>query len=135
VNWRMSFGESVGVNELVGKGTEGFRARQIIRLASGARSWSKAFRARAVDLWQRTRGLKRGSRRLRLCESLPLGDRRFVAVVEFDEERFLVGGTSSSLVLLSRLGTVCAETHPESEPAISWKAPAMTIRNGSIEIC
>jgi len=44
------------------------------------------------------------SRRLRLCESLPLGEHRFVAVVEFDGESFLVGGTSASLVLLARLG-------------------------------
>ncbi len=41
---------------------------------------------------------------LRLCESLPLGERRFVAVVEFEDLRFLLGGTSSSLVLLARLG-------------------------------
>lgn len=40
---------------------------------------------------------------LRLRESLPLGERRFVAVVEFERARFLVGGTPSSLVLLSRL--------------------------------
>lgn len=46
---------------------------------------------------------RRESRRLRLCESLPLGERRFVAVIEFDAARFLVGGTPSSLVLLSRL--------------------------------
>jgi flagellar biogenesis protein FliO len=43
-------------------------------------------------------------RRLRLCESLPLGERRFVAVVEFERVRFLVGGTSASLVLLAQLG-------------------------------
>ncbi len=42
-------------------------------------------------------------RRLRLAETLPLGDRRFVAVVEFDGSRFLLGGTASSLVLLARL--------------------------------
>jgi flagellar biogenesis protein FliO len=47
----------------------------------------------------------RGShpRRLRLAETLPLGERRFVAVLEFEEFRFLVGGTGSSLVLLARL--------------------------------
>jgi Flagellar biosynthesis protein, FliO len=45
----------------------------------------------------------RAPRRLRLCESLPLGERRFVAVVEFESSRFLVGGTSASLVLLARL--------------------------------
>jgi flagellar biogenesis protein FliO len=46
---------------------------------------------------------RRSPRRLRLCESLPLGDRRFVAVVEFEQSRFLLGGTAASLVLLARL--------------------------------
>jgi hypothetical protein len=46
---------------------------------------------------------RRAPRRLRLCESLALGERRFVAVVEFETARFLVGGTPSSVVLLSRL--------------------------------
>jgi Flagellar biosynthesis protein, FliO len=67
----------------------------------GARLW-----------WQRLVGFvqpllrlgRRPPRRLRLCESLPLGERRFVAVVEFDRARFLVGGTTASLVLLARLG-------------------------------
>jgi len=40
---------------------------------------------------------------LRLCESLPLGDRRFVAVVEYASSRFLLGGTPTSLVLLAKL--------------------------------
>lgn len=51
----------------------------------------------------RTISLPRHAKRLRLVETLGLGDRRFVAVVEFDQFRFLVGGTSSSLVLLSDL--------------------------------
>ena len=46
---------------------------------------------------------ERRQRHLHLCESLPLGDRRFVAVIEFEKARFLVGGTSGSLSLLSRL--------------------------------
>jgi flagellar biogenesis protein FliO len=55
-------------------------------------------------LWENFRQLKqRRTRDLRLCESLSLGDRRFVAVVEFANSRFLVGGTSASLVLLARL--------------------------------
>jgi len=45
----------------------------------------------------------RTAKRLRLCETLPLGERRFVAVVEFENERFLLGGTASSLALLARL--------------------------------
>jgi flagellar biogenesis protein FliO len=58
----------------------------------------------ALSWWQSLlRISRRAPRRLRLCESLPLGDRRFVAVVEFDQARFLVGGTPASLVLLARL--------------------------------
>lgn len=65
---------------------------------------SRPFGRRVLALWERFLRLsRRAPRRLRLCESLPLGERRFVAVVEFDESRFLVGGTPSSLVLLSRL--------------------------------
>ena len=65
---------------------------------------SRPFGRRVIALWERVlRFSQRPPRRLRLCESLPLGERRFVAVVEFDQSRFLVGGTSSSLVLLSRL--------------------------------
>jgi len=68
-------------------------------------------RASHRNLWQRVLVLferavrlsSRAPRRLRLCESLPLGERRFVAVVEFESARFLVGGTSASLVLLARL--------------------------------
>ena len=62
-----------------------------------------------LDLWRRLRACwkrlrrwsQRAPRRLRLCDSLPLGERRFVAVVEFESARFLLGGTSSSLVLLA----------------------------------
>ena len=43
-------------------------------------------------------------RRLRLCETLSLGERRFVAVIEFETERFLVGGGTGSVNLLARLG-------------------------------
>jgi flagellar biogenesis protein FliO len=55
--------------------------------------------------WKRLLRLRlRPPRSLRLCESLPLGERRFVAVVEFERSRFLVGGTSTSMVLLAQLG-------------------------------
>jgi len=59
---------------------------------------------------------RRAPRRLRLCESLQLGERRFVAVVEFDAARFLVGGTPSSLVLLSRLPDLWKPPDDENVP-------------------
>lgn len=56
-----------------------------------------------VFLQRLLRLAERPPRRLRLSESLALGERRFVAVIEFEQRRFLVGGTSQSLVLLAKL--------------------------------
>ena len=65
------------------------------------------------NIWQWTRrAVKvRKTRRLRVCETLSLGERRFLAVIEFDRQEFLVGGTGNSLTLLARLqeGTVITE--------------------------
>jgi len=47
--------------------------------------------------------LLRPERHLRLCETLSLGQRGFLAVVRFEEQRFLVGGTNQSLALLAEL--------------------------------
>jgi len=44
------------------------------------------------------------TKRLRVCESVSLGEKRFVAVIEVDGEQFLVGGASSSVATLARLG-------------------------------
>ena len=41
---------------------------------------------------------------LRLSETLQLGERRFLAVVEFQQQKFLIGGTASSVCLLAELG-------------------------------
>jgi flagellar biogenesis protein FliO len=46
---------------------------------------------------------RRPVRKLFLCERLALGEQRFVAVVEFERRRFLLGGTGQSLVLLAKL--------------------------------
>jgi flagellar biogenesis protein FliO len=73
-------------------------------MTNAMRASRDGFRSRVLEFWERVLRLgRRAPRRLRLCESLPLGERRFVAVVEFEAERFLVGGTPSSMVLLSRL--------------------------------
>jgi flagellar biogenesis protein FliO len=77
----------------------------------------------SIDLWRRLRAWwkrlrrwsQRAPRRLRLCDSLPLGERRFVAVVEFEHSRFLVGGTPSSLVLLARLGNDQAQNREDEK--------------------
>lgn len=84
--------------------------------APGLRFSSKRLRSRLRELWRRVLRISRRSpKSLRLCESLPLGERRFVAVVEFERARFLVGGTSSSLVLLSQLRDCGAGAEEEME--------------------
>jgi flagellar biogenesis protein FliO len=48
--------------------------------------------------------VRRASRQLRLCESLSLGEKRLVAVVQYENQKFLVGGGPQSVNLLARLG-------------------------------
>ncbi len=67
-----------------------------LSIMSGLLSWLQSRRKRS---------------RLRLCESLSLGEKRFVAVVEFDSLQFLVGGTSNSITLLSKIPP-CAPEDP-----------------------
>ena len=42
-------------------------------------------------------------KRLRVCETVSLGEKRFVAVIQVDGEQFLVAGSSSSVSTLARL--------------------------------
>ena len=58
-----------------------------------------------VMFWKTWRRLTtpRSVRELRLCESLALGEKRFVAIVAVGSRRYLVGGTSTALSLLGEL--------------------------------
>ena len=56
------------------------------------------------NLLDRTNQLtRRTPRSLLLRETLSLGEKRFVAIIECDGRRFLVGGSSQAVTLLSRL--------------------------------
>jgi flagellar biogenesis protein FliO len=47
--------------------------------------------------------VKQARKNLKVCENVSLGENRFVAVIQVDQERFLIGGSSSSVLLLTRL--------------------------------
>jgi flagellar biogenesis protein FliO len=49
----------------------------------------------------------RQERRLRLCEMLSLGEKRFIAVVEYGQEKFLVAGTPQTISLLKKFDGNC----------------------------
>lgn len=42
-------------------------------------------------------------KRMRLCETVALGDKRFIAVVQVDDKEFLIAGASNSISLLTEL--------------------------------
>lgn len=52
---------------------------------------------------QRRLKTQQSKKRLRVCESVSLGEKRFIAVVQVDGEQFLVGGSSSSVSTLAHL--------------------------------
>jgi flagellar biogenesis protein FliO len=64
-------------------------------------TWTAALKG--VSEWAQRAVRSRRVRRLRVRETLSLGDKRFLAVVEFDRQEFLVGGSGNSLTLLARL--------------------------------
>jgi flagellar biogenesis protein FliO len=53
--------------------------------------------------WMKSRHFSKVPRRLRLCETISLGEKRFAAVIEFDDRRFLLGGAATSVSLLAEL--------------------------------
>jgi flagellar biogenesis protein FliO len=64
-------------------------------------AWTTALK----EVWGRARRAlgPRKTRRLRVRETLSLGDKRFLAVIEFDHQEFLVGGSGNSFALVARL--------------------------------
>jgi flagellar biogenesis protein FliO len=76
------------------------------RVVNGVALWGHNL---LVSIWsslkwilQRARA-QQSRRNLRVCETVSLGEKRFVAVVQVDEERFLIGGSSTAVALLTRL--------------------------------
>jgi flagellar biogenesis protein FliO len=52
--------------------------------------------------------VRRTERALKLCESLALGEKRFLAVVQCEQERFLIGVTNQSVSLLRQLEPIAS---------------------------
>jgi flagellar biogenesis protein FliO len=53
---------------------------------------------------------------LRLCETLPLGDRRALMIVQIERRRFLLAATSQSITLLQRLEECRDSPNQSAEP-------------------
>jgi flagellar biogenesis protein FliO len=70
--------------------------------------------------------VRRRARSLRVCETLSLGERRLLMVVQFERRRFLIGATNQSISLLERLderGHASPEPEDSSWVHSAWKGP------------
>lgn len=70
-------------------------------------AWRK-LRSCLQRVWQwlqQQRQTQQRNKRLRVSETVSLGEKRFLAVVQIDREQFLVGGSSSSVCMLTRLAS------------------------------
>jgi flagellar biogenesis protein FliO len=71
-------------------------SRHAFRQATGLISW--------CWIWIQERKAARSSaRRIQVIETVSLGEKRFVAVVQVDKLQFLIGGSPSAVVLLAQL--------------------------------
>jgi flagellar biogenesis protein FliO len=109
-------------------GPSGWRALGSLVLVSGlAVGGLWAFRR-----WGANRLPGSGGTRMKVEETLALGDRRFVSILKVDEERFLIALGPQGVSLMTRLDSVEAGGPPEFEQAlerqVSLSAP-MAVRD------
>jgi hypothetical protein len=83
--------------------------------------FGRVFNAVLLRAWKwvtrHSRGvLARGvPRRLKVAETVSLGEKRFISILQVDDEQFLVAGSPSNIVLLAKL-----ESKPEAVGARSF---------------
>jgi flagellar biogenesis protein FliO len=63
-------------------------------------AFSRSFLGRIV--------LQRNKRHLQLCETLSLGEKRILAIVKVENQRFLIAATGQEIALLQRLPDACS---------------------------
>lgn len=80
-----------------GQGCEVNSSRGSLRTAAGY--------LRSGWQWmQRARAAQSADRRLRVTETVSLGDKRFISIVQVDQAQFLIGSSATSVQLLAQLG-------------------------------
>lgn len=71
---------------------------------------------RPIRFWGR-----KPKRLLRICENVSLGERSSVAVLQFEQQRFLVGVTGNSMSLLAKLTGNDRADGEDNVPTWVWK--------------
>jgi len=71
-------------------------------------------------------------RNLKLIETLAIGEKRSVAVIEFDNRRFIIGNTPNQITLLAALSakaSLAEESHPASVSSFELSKAKVTSDN------
>jgi hypothetical protein len=82
-----------------------------------------------AKLWGVLVARSRRAKSLVVSESATLGDRRIVAVVQFERQRFLIGCGPATVTLLARLSDAHCD---EANSTTTWPDPAPSADGGSL---
>jgi flagellar biogenesis protein FliO len=66
--------------------------------------------------------MTRRKRTLRVSETLALGERRNILLIEWESRRYLIGATPGGLTVLDRITGAAAETAGNSESSVDHRA-------------
>lgn len=88
--------------------------KQLRVLGSLARTWS----------WLQSKSAYSSSKRLRLAETVSLGEKRFVAIVSVENHEYLIGGAPSGLSLLAQWGKN-GEARDHGRPALGTEGHSL----------
>jgi len=93
------------------------RKKRVAHIPQAGKPWWKHLLA-----WLRTQKLSRPARKLRVCETVSLGEKRFAAVLEYGKQKFLVGGAAQSVQLLTELQTPQFQKTLAAQQAVAVEA-------------
>jgi len=96
-------------------GSSAHQTSDLLDAASDMESMGSTLWARIVGAFSKV-SIHRTPRRLRICETISLGEKRLVAVVQCEHRRFLIGATAHHIALLQTLDGE-KPIDPESDPA------------------
>lgn len=87
------------------KNQQVYRGRPLVQTAPAAPAANTSGTLQRAISWLRG---ERPAKRLRVAETVSLGEKRFVAILEVDERKYLIGGGPTGVALLSQLDEVPA---------------------------
>jgi Flagellar biosynthesis protein, FliO len=96
------------------------RVRPPVAMQAPAATSLRPSPLRRVFSWLRGKYSLSATKQLRIAETVSLGEKRFVAIIHADGQKFLIGGGASSVALLTQLGTLAASAEDRA-PVMDFK--------------